>query len=280
MNDPAKVKPHLDRLLARFDRAYLAPDPLAAALKFKRKDDLETACFIAGVFAYGRADLIQKNVANILGSMDGSPAMFCESFARKESPGWMRDFSYRFNKHDDLAALVRAIGEARSRHGSLKGLFLEKDDPSAETVLPGLIGLVGALRGYAKRKTRSFSTLVADPALGGASKRLNLFMRWMVRKDGVDPGPWHGAVSTSRLVIPLDTHVGRIARQLGLLDRNSNDWKAALELTRYLRKLDPKDPVKYDFAICSYGKLGYCVKKADPEKCGTCDFGSICSKAV
>ena len=280
MFEPAKIKPHLERLLSRFDKSYLEPDPLAAALKFKTKDDLETACFIAGVFAYGRADLIQKNVGNILDSMEGSPAEFCEAFSQKENPAWMKGFSYRFNKRDDLAALIRAIGEARRRHGSLKNLFVESDDAAEETILPGLIGLVHTLRKYARRSTQTFNTLIADPELGGASKRLNLFMRWMARKDKVDPGPWHGEVSTARLVIPLDTHVGRIARLLGLLERRSNDWKAALEITRNLRQLDAKDPVKYDFAICSYGKLGYCVKKVDPAKCKSCDLDAVCSREV
>jgi uncharacterized protein (TIGR02757 family) len=280
MNDPSKVKPHLDRLFSRFDRSYLEPDPLAAALRFKNQEDIETACLIAASFAYGRADLIQKTVSEILGAMEGSPALFCESFNPAVSRSWLKGFSYRFQKHDDLLALVLAIGSARKHHGSLLNLFLEGDDPSAETILPGLVHTATALRKFANRKTASFNALLSDPSLGGASKRWNLFLRWMVRKDGVDPGVWNGKVSTSRLVIPLDTHVARVARQLGMLDRKSSDWKAALELTRYLRALDPDDPVKYDFAICSYGKLGYCAKRVDSKKCDGCDLAGICSLAV
>ncbi|MBI4665346.1 MAG: TIGR02757 family protein [Nitrospinae bacterium] len=279
MIDPSVIKPHLDRLLKRFNKSYLAPDPLAAALEFDSNPaDLEVSCLIAGVFAYGRADLIQRNVHSILRSMDCSPAEFCDRFAVKDDGKWMRGFSYRFNKREDLSALIKAIGSARRKHGSLKALFLEGDAPLEETILPGLTHFVTHLRRYSGRNAQSFNTLLADPSLGGASKRWNLFLRWLVRKDGVDPGPWHGAISTARLVIPLDTHVGRIARQLGMLDRNANDWKAALELTRFLRKLDPQDPVKYDFAICSYGKLGYCVRQVDPEKCRTCDLDPVCSR--
>lgn len=277
MNDPSKVKPHLDRLLERFDISYLEPDPLAAALRFDAPDDVETACLIAASFAYGRADLIQKAVTLILDAMEGRPALFCESFNPAKSREWMKGFSYRFQKREDLAALVVAIGSARKSSGSVKNLFLEGDDPLAPTILPGLVHMASALRKYAGRKAASFNALLPDPSLGGASKRWNLFLRWMVRKDGVDPGLWNGAVSTARLVIPLDTHVARVARQLGMLDRKSGDWKAALELTSYLRRMDPSDPVKYDFAICSYGKLGYCAKKADPAKCGRCDLAGICS---
>lgn len=277
MNDPARVKPHLDRLLERFDRSYLEPDPLAAALKFSSPGDVETACLIAASFAYGRADLIQKNVTQILDAMEGAPALFCESFNPPANREWMKNFAYRFQKREDLVALVRAIGSARKSNSSIKNLFLEGDDPSAETVLPGLVHMAVALRKLAGRKTAPFNALLSDPSLGGASKRWNLFLRWMVRKDGVDPGVWSGAVSRARLVIPLDTHVARVGRQLGMLERKSGDWKAALELTRYLRALDPADPVKYDFAICSYGKLGYCAKKADPEKCEGCDLSGICS---
>ncbi len=276
MTKPGDIKPHLDNLLARFDKSYLEPDPLAAVNHFSSRDDLETACLFAALFAYGRADLIQRNVASITGAMEPGPARFCDMFTVSAHRRWMKGFTYRFHRREDLVALVIAIKKARKQHGSLLELFLYGDDPSADTILPGLSGMVTALRKYAGRNTRAFNTLLSDPMAGGASKRWCLFLRWMIRKDEVDPGPWSGMVKTSRLVIPLDTHVGRIARRLGMLKRKSNDWKAAIELTGFLRRLDPEDPVKYDFAICSYGKLGYCVHSARPDQCQICDFDSIC----
>lgn len=280
MNHPAQVKPHLDKLLKKFDKSYLNPDPLAAVEGISSHKNIEVALLIAALFAYGRADLIQRNVTNILAAMIPSPAKFCDSFIQSPPSGWMKGFKYRFNTRSDLIGLIKAIGVARERHGSIKNLFLEHDDPNEETILPGLTGMAKALRKYSGKRNDSIKYLISDPASGGASKRWNLFLRWMVRKDEVDPGPWHGAVSTSRLVIPLDTHVARIARLLGMLERKSNDWKAALTLTRFLRELDPKDPVKYDFAICSYGKLGYCVRQIDPDKCDKCDMDSICSRQL
>lgn len=280
MKSPEIIKPHLDLLFQRFDKSYLEPDPLAATSGFDKSDDIETACLIAALFAYGRADLIQRNVSGILETMGSSPADFCETFKPSQQRAWMKGFAYRFHKRDDLVALVKAIGSVRRNYGSLMNAFLDHDDSSAETILPGLTGMAHVLRKYSGKSAGMFKNLVPDPAAGGASKRWNLFLRWMVRKDNVDPGPWAGSVSSSRLVIPLDTHVARIARMLGILERKSNDWKAALELTRFLRKLDPDDPVKYDFALCSYGKLGYCVRKIDPEKCDSCEMAPICSKTL
>jgi len=277
MTQPGKIKPHLDNLLDRFDKSFLAPDPLAAVNHFTSCDDLETACLIAAVFAYGRADLIQRNVTAIIGSMGKSPASFCDRFRPETNKRWMKDFVYRFHRRGDLVSLVTAIKKARKKSGSLLKLFLENDNPSADTILPGLNGMVSALRSYSGRDTQAFRTLLSDPSGGGASKRWCLFLRWMVRKDDVDPGPWSKKVSKARLVIPLDTHVSRIARQLGMVKRKSNDWKTALELTSFLRRLDPDDPVKYDFAICSYGKLGYCVKSASQDQCENCDLDPVCS---
>ncbi len=277
-NQANTVRPHLDRLLARFDRSFLEPDPLAVALKYRgNRADLEVALLISALFAYGRADLIQKTVSWILDSMEGAPARFCVDFT-KDNGSWNRSFKYRFNDRSDLVALVKAIGTAIREYGSLEKLFLAGDDPAEERVK--LSFMADSLRRYSGRQTRSFSHLVSDPSGGGACKRWNLFMRWAVRKDEVDPGPWSGSVSKSRLVMPLDTHVARISRQLGLLERKQDDYKAALELTRFLRELDRNDPVKYDFAICSYGKLGYCEKKISPEKCFSCELSSICNKAI
>ena len=278
MSSHLDIKLHLDRLLKRFDKSALEPDPLAATLGYSTFEDIEVSCLIAGLFAYGRADLIQRNVTEVLSAMGPSPALFCEKFRRGRAPAWVKVFSYRFHKGDDLVALLHAIGRARRAYGSLLNLFMEHDDHSAETVMPGLAGMVYALRDYAERDTQAFNTLLSDPLSGGASKRWNLFLRWMVRSDEIDPGPWNEHISTSRLIIPLDVHVGRITRRLGLLKRKSNDLKAALEVTRFLRRLDPQDPVKYDFAICSYGKLGYCVGKIDPARCDNCDMTSICQR--
>ena len=277
--DPAVLKPHLDRLYAAFDKSFLEPDPLAAVADFGGPKDLEAAALFAAMFAYGRADLIQRTVASIVKSMGASPASFLSGFRPADGKEWMAGFKYRFHTQQDLAALALAAGRALNEHGSLLDLFLKSGGAEGETVVDGVSGMAKSLRRLAA-KSPGFKTLVTDPADGGASKRWMLYMRWMVRKDGVDPGPWSGRVDTSRLVIPLDTHVGRISRLLGMLARKSNDLKAALELTAYLRLLDPADPVRYDFAICSYGKLGYCSTWAQAEKCAACGLAGVCRMAA
>ena len=279
ITDPAVLKPHLDRLYASFDRSFLEPDPLAAVAGFANPRDLETAALFAAMFAYGRADLIQRTVATIIKSMGSSPAAFLSGFRPSDGVEWMAGFKYRFHNQRDLAALALAAGRALGEHGSLLNLFLKSGGAEGETVVEGVSGMAKSLRRLAS-KSAGFKTLVTDPADGGASKRWMLYMRWMVRKDGVDPGPWNSRVDTARLVIPLDTHVGRISRHLGMLALKSNSLKAALELTAYLRLLDPADPVRYDFAICSYGKLGYCSTRAQAEKCAGCGLAGVCRMAA
>ena len=279
ITNPALLKPHLDRLYSRFDRSFLEPDPLAALAPYSDPKDIESAGIFAAMFAYGRADLIQKNVSAILASMGPSPAEFLANFRPETNRSWMKGFKYRFHNREDLAALANVIGITLREYGSIRQAFLAFDGGGgADTPLPGVSGLARLWRRHAGRAP-AFSTLVTDPAEGSAAKRWMLYMRWMVRKDAVDPGPWHGSVDLDRLVIPLDTHVGRIARFLGMLGRKSNDWKAAVELTGYLKKLDPIDPVRYDFAICSYGKLGYCSSKPAIEKCIDCELVQFCVMA-
>ncbi len=275
-NDPVGLL--LDRLHSRFDRSFLSPDPLAAVVpRFADPRDLEIAGLIAACFAYGRADLIQRTVTGILDAMTPTPARFLDQFDPARDRRWMKGFVYRFHTRADLAALLRGMIAARQEYGGLKELFLAHDDPTAATILPGLTGMVHYLRRHARTTSGAFPHLLPDPVAGSASKRLNLYLRWMIRRDEIDPGPWQGAVATARLIMPLDVHVGRIARRLGLLTRKADDWRAAEELTRRLAQLDPDDPVKYDFALCAYGKLGYCVKRVEPTRCDGCDMNELCA---
>ncbi len=274
------LRPHLDSLFAKFDRSFLTPDPLVSALRYSlTEEDLEVSALFCALIAYGRADLIEKNSALILGSMGGSPAGFCRNFAGTPDNGkWLKGFKYRFNDRADIAALAVGIGKALHEYGSLENLFVAGDSGDDETLLTPAENFLSKLIDYSGHSGRYFRFLMAGPGRGGCAKRINLYLRWMVRKDDVDPGPWNGSLSPSRLVVPLDTHVARIARRLGILKRKSSDLKAALEVTKFFRALDKTDPIKYDFAICSYGKLGFCVKEIDPEKCEKCTLAEICLK--
>jgi uncharacterized protein (TIGR02757 family) len=157
-------------------------------------------------------------------------------------------FKHRFTTGEEVAALVRAAAGLQERHGTLGARFASLVDPGDETVVPALGQFVRELGGGAC----DGSSLLPVPERGSACKRLHLFLRWMVRKDEVDPGGWVG-VPRSKLVVPLDTHMHRIGRALGFTRRRQADLKAALEITEAFRQVDPEDPVKYDFAIIRLG---------------------------
>jgi uncharacterized protein (TIGR02757 family) len=147
------------------------------------------------------------------------------------------------------------VRRVRARSGSLEAAFAA-GDPGGETIEGALDAFAAAVRdadpGFARRGAAAF---LPAPADGSACKRPLLFLRWMVRRDAVDPGPWR-SVDPARLVVPLDVHVARAARRLGLLRRRATDWRAALETTRALRRIDPADPVRFDYPICRAGILG------------------------
>jgi uncharacterized protein (TIGR02757 family) len=156
-------------------------------------------------------------------------------------------------------------------------------DPTASDIGPALEKFVQmildtkvAIPSTSSQAPSNFKFLLPLPSRGSACKRLNLFLRWMVRPDdGIDFGIWK-KISPSQLIIPLDTHVARIARRIGLTRRTSADWKTALEVTHALRQLDSADPVKYDFAICKLGMLGICPARHDPAKCAACSLNPFC----
>ncbi|MFW2331590.1 MAG: TIGR02757 family protein [Nitrospinota bacterium] len=278
LTDPEIIRPLLDGLVKRFDRTFLSPDPLFAIEPYLvNSDDAEVAALIGSVFAYGRAALIEKNVAAILKEMQPSPAKFCDNFIENESKNWMPRFKYRFNDRADLFGLMRGIAVARKKHGTLLNLFLESDKSQSANAIIGLRNFAIRLKEYANQDNRSFNHLLPS-SQSSPLKRLNLFLRWMVRDDRIDSGFWKNYVEKERLIIPLDIHVGRIARRLGMLEGVSNNLQSALLLTDYLKQLDKSDPVKYDFALCSYGKLGYCTKKSYLDKCVICKFEKICKK--
>jgi uncharacterized protein (TIGR02757 family) len=177
---------------------------------------------------------------------------------------------------EDLASLLGAARRLRARHGSLEALFLA-GDPGGATVEGALAAFAAGFRraepGFGARGAAAF---LPSPAEGSACKRPLLFLRWMARDDGIDTGAWSG-VDPARLLLPLDTHVARIARALGLLRRRATDWAAALEATASLRRFDPADPVKYDFPLCRLGILDLCPRRRDPVRCASCGLFEVCA---
>jgi len=290
MISPARaraLRPLLDGLSSSLDRAArIAADPVEFPRRYPDPGDAEVAGLLAVALAYGRADLFKPVVARVLAAMDPFPARFSERFATAPDPEAFAGLRYRFNRPADLAALVAAVGHLRLRHGSL-GVRLragfEEAGGGPGALRAALAGLAAELREAPPvapllrgRGRRGLRHLLPDPAGPGASKRWNLYLRWMVRgPDGVDLGIWRG-VPRSALLVPLDTHVHRVSRALGLTARRDASWRTAEEITASLRCLDPEDPVRYDFALCHLGMSGLCPARRDPVCCGACPLRPAC----
>jgi uncharacterized protein (TIGR02757 family) len=284
----ALLRPRLDALEAGLDRAHrIGFDPVELPRRQATPDDQEVTGLVAASLAYGRADVFKPILERVLAAMGPSPARFAEAFSRAPDPAAFSWFLYRFNRPPDLAALVAAAGHLRLAHGSLGGRFAalfreEGGEPPA--LRPALVRLARELREappvrplLARRGRRGLRHLLPDPAGPGASKRWNLYLRWMVRgPDAVDLGAWKG-VPPSALVVPLDTHLHRIARCLGLTDRRDASWRTAEEITAGLRRIDPDDPVRFDFALCHLGMSGACPARRDRARCGACPLAEVCA---
>jgi uncharacterized protein (TIGR02757 family) len=232
-------------------RRYVHPDPLEFLYGAEDPADQEVVGLIAACLAYGRVSQILASVSRVLDVVGGgslresSPRVFLECTPAEGISRMFEGFSHRFTTGRELAALLTGVKRALADHGSLEVLFAAGADASDETVLPALARFVGELRSYAGCVLPS---LLPSPADGSACKRLNLFLRWMARRDAVDPGPWT-SVPAAKLVVPLDTHMFRISRALGLTARKQADLKSALEITRGFRAIQPADPVRYDFCL-------------------------------
>jgi uncharacterized protein (TIGR02757 family) len=263
------LRERLDELVATFDVSTIEPDPLQLVLRYSEPLDQEAAGLIAAAFAYGRADIIVANIGTVLARMTPSPHRYLLSFDRKEAMRRFAGFAHRFHKTRDLVAFLGLLATAIREHGSLGELFRKCYDEADADIGPSLDRFVRALRGNAMQY------LLTSPQDGSACKRMNLFLRWMVRRTSPDLGLWT-FVDPAKLVVPLDTHVHRIATFLGLNRRKTADWKAARALTDRLAGFDRADPVRYDFALCRLGILDFCSRKRRKENCDVCLLRDVC----
>lgn len=236
------MKKLLDELVKKYEtKEFIKDDPIQFPHKFKQKGDIEIAGFIASLFAFGRRDIFIKKL-NELFSLSQSPIELISDYKKYN----LENFLYRFIKSPDLVELLSILNKLYiSDKSSLEELFFEKNNRLKRVTdyfysnckIPNSCG---------------FCFMFAKPENKSALKRINMFLRWMVRKGDVDFGLWKG-IKTSELIIPLDTHVARISRKFNLLKRNQNDFKSAIELTEKLKEFDNIDPVKYDFALFGLG---------------------------
>ncbi len=281
----ALLKRRLDRLYKAYDREFLSSDPLYYLHRFSSPADREIVGLIASSLAYGRVAGIKKSIEKVLTVMEGDPSGFVANFRPHIEGRLFRGFRHRFNVGEDVSCLLYFARQMIESSGSIGSFFLRgysSGDKNIKEALraftAGVLALdcaplYGADKLPAKAGVRFF---FPSPAGGSPCKRLNLYLRWMVRRgDGLDFGIWK-PVSPSKLVVPLDTHIARISANLGLTGRKSRDWKMAEEITDSLKRLDPEDPVKYDFALCRLGILDMCPNKVDRLKCSGCLLRDIC----
>lgn len=263
------LRERLDHLVATFDVRTISPDPLEVVLRYSAREDQEIAGLLAAAFAYGRAEIVVANVGRLLDAMTPSPFAYLSRFDPVEGAKRFAGFSHRFQKTPQLLDLLTCLALAIRTHGSIGDLFQACYDDRDADIGPSLTRFVETLA------PSGVHFLLTSPADGSACKRMNLFLRWMVRRTSPDLGIWT-FVDPAKLVVPLDTHVHRIATFLGLSRRRTPDWKAAREVTDGLAAFDPADPVRYDFAICRLGILDLCSRKRRKENCDVCLLRDVC----
>ncbi|MDP2167122.1 MAG: TIGR02757 family protein [Thermodesulfovibrionales bacterium] len=260
----------LDSLYRDYDfKGRIKHDPIKFPHSYKDKGDIEVSGLIASSLAYGRVDLFMPVIEKILSQMGQSPCGFLRDFNIKKHGCLFHGVKYRFQTERDIIALLYVISEILKREGSIYHLFMrfyKDDDSNTGSALSGMVGYILKIDTKGVYYGRDISPggliqLFPSPARGGACKRENLFLRWMVRDKDMDFGIWKG-IPKSRLVIPLDTHIKRVSLCLGLTKRKTADWKTAVEITENLKKLDPLDPLKYDFSLCHRGISGVCGSAA------------------
>ncbi|MBW1880446.1 MAG: TIGR02757 family protein, partial [Deltaproteobacteria bacterium] len=270
----------------------LRADPVSLAHRYPDPRDAEIAGLLAALMAYGRVTLFRPVVEAVLTIVEeqGGPRAFAEGFEPARDGAPLRPLVYRWNRGVDLVLLFSTARQVIARHGGLEPLFAgwHPGDGDVSRVLAGAIAALRAIAvevapacGVPARAfgdlPRGFRTFLPSPTGGSACKRWNMFLRWMVRPptEGIDLGLWD-SLPPSALVVPLDTHVLRIARLVGLTRRRDGSWRTAAEITANLRLLDPDDPVRFDFALAHLGISGACKGRRDEAVCPSCPLRPVC----
>ncbi len=270
------LKEFFDEKVNQYNRvSFIKDDPVCIPHLFTQKADIEIAGLFAAVFAWGnRTTIIQKS-KELMQLMDNTPHDFCLNHSDKDLQNLIH-FKHRTFNTTDLLYFIEFLQYHYANHKSLEDAFVRGSTKKAKEISPSRAGEYNAqaegitIRGGVELALTNFHNYffslehvphrtkkhIATPYKGSTCKRLNMYLRWMVRKDkhGVDFGIWK-KIQPSELICPIDLHVARVAKRFGLLDRKQVDWQAAVELTDYLRTLDPLDPVKYDFALFGLGVI-------------------------
>jgi len=229
-------------------RVFVNPDPLQFVYDYKTPANKEIAAIIASSLAYGNVKQILKAVDKVLSKLGKNPKKFILNASDGELRKLFKNFKYRFTKPTEISNMLIAIRKVVLKYGSLNKCFLNYFSAKDKTILKAYAGFVKEMIAAGGK----MPSLLPCPNKGSAFKRFNLYLRWMVRKDDVDCGCWK-KIPKSKLIVPLDTHMHKIAKRLHLTKRKSADLKTALEITKNFAKICPTDPVKFDFSLTRFG---------------------------
>ena len=264
LRDPERLRASLDRLYNSFNYPDSATDPIQIVRRFKRSDDREVIGFCAAALAFGRVTSVLQSIERLLAVMGSSPAAYVRQFDPRTDTQALDGFVHRWTRGLDVAALLWILRQILEQSGTIEEFFLEGHPSDAEDVELALGRF--STRALDLDVSAVYGDVIARPGVayffprplaGSGCKRLNLFLRWMVRNDELDLGVW-SRLPPSALIVPLDTHVIRVGRCLRLTRYSSPGWSMACEITSSMRQLDPRDPVKYDFALCHLGMMNAC----------------------
>ncbi len=252
IQDLREARKLLEEIYARYNRRELIhPDPLEFLWRYEKAVDREIVGLLASSLAYGRVAAILGSVERILGELGPSPSGTLKELSGEDLFRMFPGFKHRFSTSREVTGMLYAASRLQEEWGSLGELFhrrLRESYGSLAAALDSFVNMLLEMSGMER------SSLLPRPARGSACKRLNLYLRWMVRRDEVDPGSWRH-VDPSLLMVPLDVHMHEIGRAMGMTGRKSADWTTAEEVTAWFRMVNPEDPVKYDFALTRMGIL-------------------------
>ena len=268
----SSLRDTLEALSRRYGVESIDSDPVRLVHRYSDPRDVEVAGWIVSAFAYGRVGTILGNVSRLLAALGPRPAERLASSA--PAPRDLAFFRHRFHGPDEAAALLRLIGGILREEGSVGRFFADRYRGEPD-IGPMLARVSSDLLSRVSSPNVPMRFLLPSPSDGSACKRWNLYLRWMVRKDEIDFGIWN-AIPCRALIVPTDTHIHRVSRRLRLTRRKTADWKTAVEITRRLARLDPEDPVKYDFALCRLGILEICRAEPRLSDCPECVARPVC----
>lgn len=269
----------LEKLYDKYNhRRFIPPDPLQFLYRYSDFADREVVGFLSAALAYGRVEQIEKSLNDLFARMGKSPSVFVQNFGKagRES---LKSFKHRFTTGQGISDLLEILKQVLHSQGSIEAYFLRGYRQTDRNIIPALSEFSESLLGiYARKHSVRISPglkfLLASPSGKSVCKRLNLFLRWMVRNDEVDPGLWE-SIDKAKLIVPVDVHIARLCRILGLYDRKTVSLATAVEITERFTEIEPADPVKYDFALSRIGIMDNCDGNYR-QHCKTCELLGYC----